>query len=473
MAIGKRITGRHQVISGLFLMTGIFIGPPHTLVQARNKSRLVEICEKSLAHKIANSPIKRRPYHISKMHGPCKQALLLAPAQSSQAGIAYPLSNLKSKYASWGIDPIFKDSWINLVGAWKSFKAKKKVVVAVIDTGIDPNHKYLKENIHVVEGVKGPANYGKDFSMKKAHSQRTPSAQIPIDNHGHGTHVAGILKSVYPEVKILSIKYYNPNRTGQQNLKSLIQSLEYAINAGVDIINYSGGGPEPAIQELKILKKAERKGIIVVVAAGNESANIDRSDKAFYPASYNLSNIVIVTAHNQQTSILKSSNWGKNTVDLSAPGHRIRSSIPYNRSSYMTGTSQATAFVSGVVAMIKSQYPKLSAQDIKIILRRSAKKVAGLKKKCVSGGRLDATRALAVAQEYGKNRRAGQIKRAEGFDRLVLPLIAPLYSYSATSQGDCRHRQDLPLGILTTYSLPFKTASGTVFPFTLCSETAR
>ena len=422
--MGKKAPLRQKAAMGfvglLFLIAYILILSPETLAKEREKDLLGKICKKSLVYKMANSPIKRRTYHILKMKGACQKVLLSKknPVQESKNQGNSFQSLLQSEYSSWGVDPVFKDSWINPVGAWKSFKARRDVVVAVIDTGVDPNHKYIKDNIHVLEGIKGSSNYGMNFSAPGPKFSR-----IPIDNHGHGTHVSGILKSVYHQVKILPIKYYNPSLSGQQNLKSLIRSLKYAINAGVDIINYSGGGPEPAIEELKILKEAERKGILLVVAAGNETADIDRRDKAFYPASYGLSNIVSVAAHNQKTNILQSSNWGKSTVDLSAPGHRIRSSVPYNRSSYMSGTSQATAFVSGVAAMIKSQYPNLSAQDIKIILRRSVSKVDGLKKKCAAGGKLDATRALAVAKKYSQ----GQGKRSKAF---VIP-----YSFGFVEDG--------------------------------------
>ena len=445
--MGKK--GPHKqkaAIAFLFLIVGIVVLSPETFSEERGKGRLSEICEKALSHKIANSSIKRRTYHILKMKGPCQKALLsketLSPPPKTQRNSFS--SHIQSEYTSWGVDPVFKDSWINPVRAWKSFKSKKDVVVAVIDTGIDPNHKYLKKNIHVLEGIKGPSNYGRDFSASNAKSRR-----IPVDNHGHGTHVAGILKSVYPQVKILPIKYYNPNLSGQQNLKSLIRSLEYVINAGVDIINYSGGGPEPAIQELRILKEAERKGILLVVAAGNERADIDRRDKAFYPASYGLSNMVTVTAHNQQMNILKSSNWGKNTVDLSAPGHRIRSSVPHNRSSYMSGTSQATAFVSGVAAMIKAQYPNLSAQDIKSILRRSVKKVEGLKKKCVAAGKLDATQALVVAKGHSQGQRVGQGKGPKEFYEGISSLMAS--RCVGMFPGDCYGSLNRPIPISGRY----------------------
>ena len=405
----------HKLIGSFALTLFVLIGTGTPLAQT-NQKPLDQSCQKQLTQKLATSPIKRRLYHISKMQGACRQILLkdipIAPSKAQRAQTTdkqklYSPKNLSSKYASWGVDPIFKDAWINLLDAWKAFQGKREVVVAVIDTGIDPKHPYLRNNIRVVEGVKGIFNYGKDFSVRNGpHSERNPSGQAPIDNHGHGTHVAGILKTVFPEVKILPIKYYNPTRSGQENLNSLIRSLKYAIDMRVDIINYSGGGPEPSTAELQILKEAERKGILIVAAAGNESSDIDRKDKAFYPASYGLGNIVTVTAYDQKLSLLKSSNWGKSSVDLAAPGHRIRSSIPHKRAGHMTGTSQATAFVSGVAAMIKAQYPQLMAQDIKIILRRSTKKVEGLKQKCTTGGKLDAAKALIVAKEYSKNRRS-------------------------------------------------------------------
>ena len=414
MAMTKEEIRRNStlLIGGLFL--SISMGSAKEKKGFQQKG-LNKICEEALSHKMANSSINSRVYHISKMKEPCKQSLLkkaIYPSVHPRAPLRtdftppskkdlYSLENLRTKYTSWGVDPIFRDSWINLSSAWGSFKKKREVVVAVIDTGIDPKHEYLQQNIHVLEGVKGKDNYGRDFSvLSRDKFAKNAKGRSPVDDHGHGTHVAGILRSVFPEVKIVPIKYYNPSRSGQDNLNSLIKSLEYAIKGGVDIINYSGGGPEPAIEELRILKQAERKGILVIAAAGNEKSNIDLKNKAFYPASYGLSNIVTVTAYNKQIVILKSSNWGGNSVDLAAPGHRIRSSVPKNQARDMTGTSQATAFVSGVAALIRAQHSTLSAQDIKIILRRSVKKILKLDKKCLSGGKLDATRALAVARKY-------------------------------------------------------------------------
>ncbi|PIP95481.1 MAG: serine protease [Bdellovibrio sp. CG11_big_fil_rev_8_21_14_0_20_39_38] len=312
--------------------------------------------------------------------------------QSTPAShLAFDIDVLTSRYSSWGVDPANTKSSINLLNAWKSFKKKKDIIVAVIDTGIDATHPFLFKNIHTFEGKPSPVNYGVDFSQGKVKKSE------PIDDHGHGTHVSGIIKSIYPDVKLVALKYYNPKASGQENLNSTIQALKYAVDHNVDVINYSGGGPEPALEELRILKEAESKGILIVAAAGNEESNIDVKQNAYYPASYGLKNIITVTAHDQDLKLLPSSNYGASSVDITAPGYRIRSSLPNSRSGYLTGTSQATAFVTGVAAMLMSEYPELSITEIKDAIKNSARSELTLSNKCSSGGRLDATRAQEVA----------------------------------------------------------------------------
>lgn len=313
------------------------------------------------------------------------------PVAQQVAGLN--LAELNSTYASWGIDPTNTTSGINLRPAWENYVKRREVIVAVIDTGIDPNHPFLKENLYIPNGQASAENYGMDFSKNRQ------NALQPIDTHGHGTHVAGIVRSVHPEVKILALKYYNPQASGQDNLNSTIEALRYAVDQNVDIINYSGGGPEPSLEELRILKLAEKKGILVVAAAGNEESNIDLKSNAYYPASYGLSNIITVTAHDQNLQTLASSNYGKTSVDISAPGHRIKSALPNSRAGFLTGTSQATAFVSGVAALLKSQFTELSNDHIKELIVRSAKTSPTLIERTSSGGMLDARRAQALAEQ--------------------------------------------------------------------------
>jgi len=309
--------------------------------------------------------------------------------------LAYHPELLISRYASWGIDPDKQIASINLKDSWFRFKKKKDIIVAVVDTGIQGDHPFLKNNIHV-PGRKVTSNYfGVDFSQDKL-------SFTPVDAHGHGTHVAGIVKSVFPEVKILALKYYNPKSSGQANLEATIKALQYAVDQNVDVINYSGGGPEASVEELRVLKEAEKKGILIIAAAGNERSNIDEKRNAYYPASYGLSNIITVGAHDDGLNIIPSSNYGKKSVDIAAPGYRIRSAIPGNGAAYMTGTSQATAFVTGVVALIKAKHPKLKYDHIKNIILSSSLKIKTFEGKILGSGKLDAGRALELAESVNE-----------------------------------------------------------------------
>ena len=312
------------------------------------------------------------------------------PTNVKSKKLAYSEDQLTNRFTSWGIDPNYKKSSINLKESWKRFTKKKDIVVAVVDTGIQYNHPFLKNNIFTTEGKSGALNFGKDFSQKTAKS-------TPKDNHGHGTHVAGIVKSIFPDVKLMALKYYNPQASGQTNLNSTIKALKYAVDQNVDIINYSGGGPEASAAEKAILVEAEKKGILIIAAAGNEKSNIDLKKNAYYPASYGLSNIITVGAHDEFNQVIASSNFGSKTVDIAAPGFRIKSAIPGNGAGLMTGTSQATAFVTGVAALIKSNYPQLNYQQVRNIILSSSRKITKLKGKILGGGKLDAARALEVA----------------------------------------------------------------------------
>jgi subtilisin family serine protease len=329
---------------------------------------------------------------------------------------------IHSPYNSWGVDPeklsIFGinlnkknqqkavAATINLEEALKLFHEEIPVTVAVIDTGVDKDHELLKNNIVTTTGAQATAkNYGKSFE-----NASKPST-LPNDDNGHGSNVAGIILSIAKNSKILPLKYYLASNSGVKNLNASLEALKTAIDSNVAVINYSGGGPDKNAQEEKLLKMAEEKGIIVVAAAGNESTNIDLGGKkAYYPASYNLSNIITTASYtvtqDLEMELLPSSNYGKLTVDIAAPGHRINSASPganHKGTSEMSGTSQATALVTGVVSMIKSNFPKLTAQQIKSVIIASAVEVPSFKGKLVSNGKLDAAKALEMSKKLSES----------------------------------------------------------------------
>ncbi len=280
-------------------------------------------------------------------------------------------------------DPAMQQKWGILLTdsekAWRITKGDRKIVVAVIDTGIDTKHPDLKANLWVNPGESGLDASGRDKATNgldddnngfrdDVHGWNFVGNNDDLsDNHGHGTHIAGIIgaeggngvgiSGVSPKVSLMTLKYYDPKAPGLNNLMNTVRAIRYAVSMGANIINYSGGGLEPSDDERKAVAEAKAKGILVVAAAGNEKSNSDIH--AYYPADYPLSNIISITAIDKQKNVLPSSNYGRLSVDLAAPGNDIFSTLPGGTYGYMTGTSQATAFATGVAALLMASNPDL------------------------------------------------------------------------------------------------------------------
>jgi subtilisin family serine protease len=277
----------------------------------------------------------------------------------------------------------------------------------VIDTGIDANHPDLKPNLWKAPAEAGrPSSgsvYGWDFVTKTAN---------PGDSHGHGTHIAGIIGAVAntntgtagvaQQVQIMAVRYYSELAPGSVNLANTIKALHYAIDNGAKIINYSGGGPEYSEEEFRAMKKAEEKGVLIVAAAGNDHHDTDGEENRYYPAAYTLKglkNIITVASIDSNNKLLPSSNWGTKSVDVAAPGEGILSTLPNGKYGKMTGTSQATAFVSGIAALLLSKNPNLNPSQLKDLIIRNATPSIFLRNKIASAGKVDAFQAVAALDE--------------------------------------------------------------------------
>ncbi len=287
-------------------------------------------------------------------------------------------------------DPAIKQAWglkkSDAARAWSVTQGSRDAIVAVIDTGIDEFHEDLKTNLWTNSGESGidlkgnnKASNGVDDDkngfIDDVHGWNFVSNNNRLaDNHGHGTHIAGIIgaeaenrkgiSGISPKVSLMVLKYFDPKVPNTDNLKNTVAAIQYAIKMGAHIINYSGGGTDYSQDEYDAVQLAEQKGILFVAAAGNERSNSDQHH--YYPADYKLKNIISVTAIDPTTEVLASSNYGTETVDIAAPGQNILSSLPNNSYGLMTGTSQATAFITGAAVLVmshKNQY--FNAEDIK------------------------------------------------------------------------------------------------------------
>ncbi|HXV27735.1 MAG TPA: S8 family peptidase, partial [bacterium] len=300
-----------------------------------------------------------------------------------------------STSGSWGnaYDDLY---WLKTVHADEAWSISKGtgVTVAVIDTGIDFNHPDLVNNVWYNDaelyGLPGVDDDGNGFVDDIRGWDFHNNDNNSIDDHGHGTHVAGIIAAaadngigiagIAPESKIMSLKALNASGSGF--IQSVISAIRYAANMGAKVINMSLGIMKnflsKTLQKLfnNAVQYAVGKGAVVVAAAGNDGANI----KNTYPAA--LSNVIAVGATEPVTNKRAYfSNFGSQ-LDFVAPGVDVLSlraggtsfglnstNFAYSRAS---GTSMASPIVAGVVALLRSWNPLLSLTDIYNRLKNSA-----------------------------------------------------------------------------------------------------
>jgi subtilisin family serine protease len=317
-------------------------------------------------------------------------------------------------------DPAIHQAWglkkSDAARAWEVTQGSRKIVVAVIDTGADLKHEDLSNNFWVNPGESGLDSAGRNKAsngidddgngwVDDVHGWNFVSNNNDLaDNHGHGTHIAGIIGAeagnnkgiagIAPQVSLMVLKYYDPKVPNTDNLRNTVNAIKYAVKMKANIINYSGGGTEFSKDEFEAIEEARKQGILFVAAAGNERSNSDKHK--YYPADYGLSNIISVTAIDPSTEVLSSSNYGTETVDIAAPGQNILSTLPGSSYGYMTGTSQATAFVTGGAVLVMAHKDNISAEDVKKYILATGDSQSSLLAKCRTSKQLNLYKALTV-----------------------------------------------------------------------------
>lgn len=303
--------------------------------------------------------------------------------------------------SAWGLE------MAEAPGAWTVGTGGNDVVVAVIDTGIDRSHPDLAANIWVNPGEipgNGTDDDGNGFVDDVSGWDFGADDNDPSDEAGHGTHVAGIIGAegnnafgvvgVNWRVRIISLRIGD----GVFDNAATLNALHYVNTlrqAGVPVVavNASYGGnsfSNAFLQELTIARDLE---ILLVAAAGNDSANNDAT--AFYPAGYDVENVIAVASHNQGGRLSSFSSYGATSVDIAAPGTGIRSTIPGGGFGYNDGTSMAAPHVTGAVALLASVEPGITARQRRERILASAIPVAELAGLVATGGRLNLRRVVA------------------------------------------------------------------------------
>jgi subtilisin family serine protease len=182
--------------------------------------------------------------------------------------------------------------------------------------------------------------------------------------------------------------------TGSGTDAEIVSAIDFAVQHGARVINASWGGGPPSQAVANAISYAGSQGAVFVTAAGNSGTNDDAAP--FYPASYRLPNEIAVAAINQAGGLAGFSNFGAKTVALAAPGVNILSTVPGGYA-YMSGTSMATPYVSGVVALVAALNPSDTAAQLVQQVLSTTKPLPSLAGKTTTGGIVDAARAVGVA----------------------------------------------------------------------------
>jgi subtilisin family serine protease len=306
-------------------------------------------------------------------------------------------------------DPQLSNLWgltkIDASQAWNVSTGSQSVVVAVIDTGVDYTDPDLAANIWT------NPNAGKDGFTGDVHGYNfVDNDGNPMDDNGHGTHVAGILGAVGNNgqgvvgvnwsVSIMPLKFLNSDGTGY--LSDAIRAINYVtmertqFGVNVRVINASWGGSESSAALQSAIQAANSAGILFVTAAGNNGTNNDTT--AQYPADYTAANVISVAASDQNDKLASFSNYGATSVDLAAPGVSIYSTLPGNKFATYSGTSMATPYVTGVAALCWAVDPNATVAEVRNALLQGVDPLAAMSGKLVSGGRLDAYKTLELIE---------------------------------------------------------------------------
>jgi thermitase len=273
--------------------------------------------------------------------------------------------------SQWGMTKI------EAPAAWDITTGSDSVTIAIVDTGVDLLHPDLKDKL--VSGY--------DFANGDS---------SPQDDHGHGTHVAGIaaaktnngigVAGLSWRAKIMPVKVLD--NYGSGGYEDVANGIIYAANNGADIINLSLGGPAFSSVLEDAVEYAHDLGCVVVAATGNNNSSVS------YPARY--PEVIAVAATDSNDQRASFSNYGPE-VDVAAPGVSIRSTYWWGGSTYgwLNGTSQAGPHVAGLAALIWSVNSDLSNIQVESIIKQTADDLGAAGRDSYYGfGRINARRAL-------------------------------------------------------------------------------
>lgn len=293
----------------------------------------------------------------------------------------------------------------------------EKPIIAVIDTGVDYTHRVFINSASIWSNSDEVAGNGVDddgngYVDDVRGWNFAYDNNNPMDDDGHGTHVAGIALGVGQDIysstpeesKILIMPLKFLSASGSGSTSDAISAIYYAVNNGAQVINNSWGGGSYSLALHDALSYAYDHKVTLVAAAGNYNSNNDVAP--MYPANYPVPGLISVAATTDWDDKASFSNYGTSTVHIGAPGVAILSaktnypnlSNPSHPSVFMSGTSMASPFVAGLAALALREAPDLTGYQIKNLLMNSSEVVSSLQPKIFNGFRVNAEVSIQNAK---------------------------------------------------------------------------
>lgn len=294
------------------------------------------------------------------------------------------------------------DADVDAVEGW-TIEQGADVVIAVIDSGVDFNHPELKNNILSNAGEIANNSIdddGNGFIDDVRGWDFANNDNDPNDDNNHGTHVAGIIAAeannstgiagVNWRAKIMPLKFIRADGGG--TTLNAIRAIQYAITMKVRLSNSSWGGTAFSLALRDAIANANNDGHLFVASAGNSAADNDVTPT--YPASFGLPNIISVAATDNQNELALFSNYGASSVHVAAPGVAVISTVSNGGFAFLSGTSMAAPFVTGVAGLIWSKTPDFSLTQVRTAIFNSVDRFPALSGRIATGGRINAFAAL-------------------------------------------------------------------------------
>ncbi len=300
------------------------------------------------------------------------------------------------------------DADADVDAAWKASRGSGEVV-AMVDSGINLEHEDLRDVVRRNPGESGAGREanrrdddrngyvddwrGWDFTGDGDGDNR------PADYNGHGTHTAGTVAAedngrggvgVGSRTRIVPLRV--TDALGRGKLSDLVRAFDYAGRLGTRIVNASvgAGGTSRALRDVM----ASHSQTLYVTAAGNSGRDVDATPQT--PCAEASPNVICVGASTNREQAAGFSNYGDRSVDLFAPGLGVLSSYRGGGYAYLSGTSMAAPHVAGALALMRARAARRDAPSLKAALLRRADRRAAYSGRSVSGGRLNAARAVAA-----------------------------------------------------------------------------